>query len=105
VTVRSVYYEKFELSKDEKAGYMLSLGGKAPSFAAVHAQVKAYRAEPKFRSVEVVDPQLEERTGGVTFGVTLALSPEVLKYVPPAALAAPVFESLPIIPEDAASAP
>lgn len=82
ITLKSVYYEDFSLSKDEKSGYKLLLRGKAPSYGLLYAQVNTYRTEPKIREVEVVNTQLDERTGATGFEVALSLSPEVMKYVP-----------------------
>ncbi len=82
VTLKSLYYDGFDLTKDEKTGYQLRLLGKAPSYGLLYAQVEAYRADPKIRGVEVVNMQLDERTGGTTFEVRLTLSPEVMKYDP-----------------------
>jgi hypothetical protein len=82
VTLKSVYYTGFDLSKDEKTGYKLRLQGKAPDYGLLYAQVEAYRSEPRIRSVEVGSIQLEERTGGANFEVSLLLSPEVMKYAP-----------------------
>jgi hypothetical protein len=82
VTIKSVYYTGFDLKREEKTGYSLRLQGKAPSYGMLYAQMQAYRAEPKIRSVEIGTNQLDERSGEATFEVTLVLSPEVMKYIP-----------------------
>jgi len=82
VTLKSVYYTGFDLKRDEELGYTLVLQGKAPDYGLLYAQVEAYRAEPKIRSVEIDNINLEEQTGTATFDATLLLSPEVMKYVP-----------------------
>jgi hypothetical protein len=96
-TNKSVYYENLNLAKEEKTGYTLRLKGKAPSYGLLYAQVGTFRAETKLRTVEILNTQLDERTGSVDFDVTL-----VMKYIPPSVSAtipsvdtvAPVASSL-----------
>jgi hypothetical protein len=79
--LKSIYYDGFDLVKDEEKGYSLKLQGKVSDYGLLYAQVEAYRKEPKIRQVDVSKMQLDEKTSGVSFELSLLLSPEAMKYI------------------------